>query len=101
MLGIIPMILMEENPKGLLQVKLMMREIITSGMMVLRKKVTIGPTTLEIGAYSIDGPSGAVDLYPFHTTGLTPFMLIIILAPVSIVLLGLLIYFIKRKRKIK
>lgn len=54
-----------------------------------------------IGPYSIDGPSGAVDLYPFHTTGLTPFILIIILAPVSIVLLGLLIYFIKRKRKIK
>lgn len=54
-----------------------------------------------IGSYSIDGPSDAVDLYPFQTTDITPFILILILTSVSTVLLGLLIYFIRRKRKLK
>jgi parallel beta-helix repeat protein len=52
-----------------------------------------------IGPYSIDGPTGAVDLYPFHTTGLTPFILIITIIPSMIAISAILIVFLRKKRK--
>ena len=52
-----------------------------------------------IGPYSIDGPVDSVDLYPFHTTGLTPFILIIIIIPSIGVILVVIIVFLRRKRK--
>ncbi len=51
-----------------------------------------------IGPYSIDGPTGAVDLYPFHTTGLTPFIIIITIIP-SIVAISVLLILVLRKRR--
>ncbi len=52
-----------------------------------------------IGPYIIDGDANSVDLYPFHTTGLTPFLLIIIISPICIVILGIIFLRFKKKRK--
>lgn len=54
-----------------------------------------------VGTYSIDGPAGAVDLYPFHTTGITPFLLIIIIIPSSIAISAFLLLFLRKKRRDK
>lgn len=53
-----------------------------------------------IGSYFIDGPANAIDLYPNHTTGITPFIIIILSTPIMIGLIVILSYkyYFKRKK---
>ena len=52
-----------------------------------------------IGPYHIDGTANAFDLYPNHTTGLTPFIIIIITTPILIGLVLVIYQFYYKKRK--
>ncbi|TFG02161.1 MAG: hypothetical protein EU542_05580 [Promethearchaeota archaeon] len=52
-----------------------------------------------IGSYFIDGSANAIDLFPYHTTGITPFVLIIILIPSSVVVSAFILLFLRKKRR--